>query len=943
MTSRGKGRTSNRMRQCVRRYLLTKSLNRINRTYLQSLVYATLILTALFYPTQAFCSVDDTTIELLSPAVVESDPGDIVTSSFSLFNNSGVQKSFLIETETPPGWQAFIQPGSVELEPGDSRVVFVSFTIPAHTDAGEYRFSLSAVPSGHVAESLTADIIVDVAGFYYLDIRPGGSNKSDAASGDTLQLVFNITNMGNIGGQVEIEARSYPEWQITIDSENPEFDLGPGQKRPVTITVETPENISAVINHRLSITARIIDGDEVGDEVQTSVTTVIYPHQLSGSIYASLDGKTSFQVSIDDDGETSQLFSIGPMSGDLDSTRRLSFELRNILIEGSSSGFFQQRQRQWALYTDENLGSLEVGDISLTSNSPLIERYLSGQGFEAVIDMEQTNLRFFHIRTPGSRPRENSGFQLGRDVGGNLQLGFTAIHEYDIESDYVIEDEKVQSTNFGLSADLKPDGDTEFTSEAAWSCSNLPGSETALRFTGRHGSEDFSVYGEWLRAGAGFRGGWQDREHRRLNLWWAPTDNMGIWSHYNLTWNNIAREPGSESRNIRNNGIGVSWDVEDLGRVRYSHRLIRDWDSILREHDRLTNLDSVSLSKNWGDLSTTFALEHQLNEYRIISGSEKIDSLRFDLNYRLNSVGYLRFSLTQGWVSQDPAGYGNNTRNITFGGQLRLDEDLTTSLNLHRSSGGILGDRTDINGLITLDLTRGHSLNLRFRDFSSNFGSDTEVALEYSLPTSLQLGNFPRKGSVEGRIFIDESPFKGIPNVRVDIGGLMVLTDDSGYFVFPALDPGQYQLRVDVASLGVGMTSMIDLPAIVTVDAGSSAIVDIPVAESVSVGGRVMMNIPEFRGEPETEWPIADLVVELRAENSSVIRLTDSFGQYLFTDLRPGRYELWLREEYLPVDHEILEPVYYELELMPGDTILDLDFTVREIEHEMIIQDFSNQ
>ena len=136
---------------------------------------------------------------------------------------------------------------------------------------------------------------------------------------------------------------------------------------------------------------------------------------------------------------------------------------------------------------------------------------------------------------------------------------------------------------------------------------------------------------------------------------------------------------------------------------------------------------------------------------------------------------------------------------------------------------------------------------------------------------------------------------------------------------------------------------MIDLPAIVTVDAGSTASVEIPVAESVSVGGQIMMNIPETRGEPETEWPIADLVIELRTGDESVIRLTDSFGRFLFTDLKPGKYEVWLCAEYIPDQHEILEPVFYELELMPGDTILDLNFTVMPIEPDMIIQDFSKQ
>ena len=200
-------------------------------------------------------------------------------------------------------WQAFIQPDSVELDPGHSQVVFVSFTIPTHTAAGVYDLSFSAIPSGHDAEPVAVDITVNVAGFHYLDIRQAGGNKSNAASGDVLQLVFDIINMGNTPGQVAIEAKSFPEWPVTINSEDLEFDLEPAQGHQILITVETPGALGTLINHRLSITARIVDVDEDGDEAQTSVTTVIYPNQLSGSIYATLDGETSMQVSIDDDGE----------------------------------------------------------------------------------------------------------------------------------------------------------------------------------------------------------------------------------------------------------------------------------------------------------------------------------------------------------------------------------------------------------------------------------------------------------------------------------------------------------------------------------------------------------------------------------------------------------------------------------------------------------------
>jgi hypothetical protein len=286
---------------------------------------------------------------------------------------------------------------------------------------------------------------------------------------------------------------------------------------------------------------------------------------------------------------------------------------------------------------------------------------------------------------------------------------------------------------------------------------------------------------------------------------------------------------------------------------------------------------------------------------------------------------------TSGTVEEE----ASSTTGISLGGDITLGKDLDMSFSVQRDSGGLQGRRTSANGTLRWEMSSGSTLNLYVRSYTG----DTEVALGFTYPLSIPLTMFPRKGSMTGRVFLAEDPAQGIPNVRVSVGEIEMVTDDGGNFSFPSLDPGEHQLTVDTTSLGVGMTPEAELPLVFLVEAGSKVELEIPVMRSVAIGGQVFLETPGSRGAAPSRQPLAEMVVELQAADGSYYRFTDSYGRFLFADLVPGRYVVILRSDYLPQWHQVLDPASYELELAPGESRRDLEFTVAPIQRDHFLVD----
>ncbi len=898
-------------------------------TYVRALYTLAFLFLMLSWPVPARANVQ---LELLSPPEVDAVLNRMVTISLRVTNDGPDTQPFEISVEVPPEWQYTAMPETLDVGGGEGEVVFVAVNLPAGGDPGNYEIVLSAFPGGVPSEAASVGVLVRVPATMLLDVRAGRSEQPAAYSGDEIEQTFTVTNMGNASTIVTIETESRQEWPLVVDPPDHRLTLDPRKSGTVTVTTSIPEDLIQPVRYRLRVIARPLEPGAEELEWQAGTSTRVIPSHLAGGpIYAMLESDIQTLISLRDDGDVASTIHLGTLELEVSEGRYASLCGVSLPITGGGTGGFGQNVRPWARFKDEELGYIQAGDISIGLASRLVGGYRSGRGGEVLYLNGDGEYRVFYTRGRGSIPVELAGVEVGYGIGEMGVVRLTALRDTELSVPETFEREPESSTILGLLVGYQLSEGAEVTGEIGQS-----GSDNAWRLNGMYKAGNFSTNCEWLRAGTDFRGGWQDTEVRRLNLSWSPLEGVNIRGNYNQSQNNLANNPDEEGRRNRNIAFGATWNIEDVGRLRVSHRIDRSRDVILEEYNRISRLTEYSFSRSWGTFSTTASWQDQTDEDLLTGDRETENTLRFDFTTRLNHDISLKFGYATGRTSGNNGFEAVRTTDLSLGGDIRLSRDLDVSLSIQRSSGGFGGSRTSTNGSLNWEMPSGYTLNLRARSYTGTFGGDTEIALGFTYPLSIPMTMFPRKGSAEGRLFQSDDPTQGIPNVEISVGGMTMVTDDNGFFRFPSLDPGEHQMTLDTPSLGVGLTPEVELPLIFIVEAGSTVELEIPVMRSVAVGGQVFIETPGGRGELPSRRPISGMVIELQSVDGSSYRYTDSFGRFLYTDLAPGNYVVLVRSEWLPQWHEVRDPVSISFELASGESRRDLEFTVvpvvREIE-----------
>ncbi len=793
----------------------------------------------------------------------ETGPGGFVTHVFDIRNTGSEQDTYAITVDVPSGWSVLGVPGEVTLPAGGEQTVFVTLTTPASTLAGEYSITL-VLSSTSTLDQSVAEATVLVEPFTEIEVIP--PEGQSVTPGETLSYAFLVVNRGNAQEKIEVTLSSSRRFGIEADRLN--LELAPQERAEVPVQVSIPIDASP---GRDVLSALATSSIYAGVEDQAVVFTTVLPpppQAVGGTLMAVLPAR--LKVSLDKD----------VMTGAFDS--RLSFSVSGRVLGGYFSSAVSASYPFGPLPLDISSYSLlyrldpvrfSLGNVS-ESLTDLIALSCEGAGFEL----------------------DTGGFDLGLVAGGSAGkpqfAGHAAIGPDAANVGLGYYDERAAAQR---SAMWTATAQARLLEE--WSLRLEAGLGTIDGKIGRgiffNTTLDVPMYffsGDIYSVGTYMPGPLQDEAgialNQRLRL-----EALSIGLSIAHQRDNVIDDPLLPTSISDRLGFNLTATPFEDGPT-LSATTEFEWARYadLYVKDDVSSLLSIGLSQSDGAFPYAFSGESadridrvQSTHHRTWTFSEgvglSIDSFYLFLEATQESVVDVIHDVTLSSVSDvslvfRPEG---TIHEATIRFQNQVDDfDLSASLFVHYSDaldfvldGSIAWDRDDTS------------------DIAFGWGVSMNASFDLPLPFLVT------KGRLAGHIFADangngrfDDGDRAIQGAIVSANQTEVSTDNAGFYRFPPLPPGTYDLGVRQLPPDVRSRGTLEI----TVRPGSRLTVDIPVGPVTLVEGVVFNDDNRDGVMQSAESGLTDVRIRLEGTERSQTVTTDVRGRFAFYDVAPGQY-----------------------------------------------------
>jgi hypothetical protein len=598
-------------------------------------------------------------------------------------------------------------------------------------------------------------------------------------------------------------------------------------------------------------------------------------------------------------------------------------------------GGFRSEERIIVDYLDEDWGRIHLGSGTLGMRGRLLASNISGRGADFIYYLDPGEAHTFYSRSRIRDQGEMYGAEIIRPVAPYTEVAIGALKTSELETGIGIVEPPEDTTSYNVFAEYDRSGEVIISGELAHSDSEIAGSDSAYHFAGRYVGEELSAGMQIGLAGENFIGRWEDIEFYRVNFGYSLTEKFRISSSYSINNNNVDNDPDRARVENERWRFSASYDFDDDTTVRISHLTGDTVDKNLNSRNREDNRTMYELTRNWDEYRLSTIYEQRTIEDKIRELSTDTDRFRIfgAVDVSPSAEVYAEFSTIS---SSTTDGSSTDSASYRAGTTFDINDRSSVFLDVRQQTESELGgESTWVSGSWTQEFPNTSRINLRVQNSSGDFGDETAVALDYSIPIAYEMKMFPLYAAVEGRVFNVEDG-EGLFGVAVSLNKIETMTDETGYFTFPRLLPMEYNLEVDTTTLGAGQTVNIPLPRTIELSAGDITKVSIPIISSVLAMGRVSMEVSERPGAPVTIQPYRGGIIELTGMGQTVYRYTDGAGGFVFGNLRPGIYKVSLPEDTIPEGYTI-EPESYEFEIKAGEMRQDLNFLLKQEERQIII------
>lgn len=849
--------------------------------------------------------------------LLDVEPGSTVTASFTVANRSGRRVAILEEITLPRGWRLIVGESTLELSPGEERLRLVTLHVPMTAPAGSYTLVYEVTGQGQGALHCIDEIEITVLPFGRIEIIERDL-PARVIAGDTLSARVSIVNHGNADTGIQICVASSESYPISVDAS--EFFLGAGESRDVTVSVETDGELARRAAHVLTVEATASDLHAAEAATASTIVQEIIP-RVSGrhDPYHRVPIVLRSVYLGGDDGEAGQLDISGGGRLSERGGHTIGFVLRG--PDTRNASVFGRRD-EYGLVLQGPGHVVRVGD-AVYGLSRLTGQRRDGRGASLELVSGRWEASGSYFGTPTGEPGTEKGIaRLTHHPTDRASVGLGYVKTEP--------DGHVLSVEASHAVARWLDIDAEYAQQVA------PVERRAYWTRVRGGRGRFRYFLERIRADEGFTGRFSDEHHTtgsvslpvfrelRLNSFYRDYENRDVSI---LVASEADETTVSSTTREEARGLGLKTPLWSEVRATADYRDVRRGGrTATTAFDYRTRTTRLAIELARSTVSTVGSLE--LGRLDDVSTGVTSGVTRYALTVSLKPGGGWHLSghfKSALFGSPDPS---NSSDAAGVRAELAIPDWLTLAAGAQWRGFGdgaaIDPNEVTVSGSYRLPSRHRVTAELRRTRFDAGCASQMSLRVGYEIPIEAAVGRRTSTGSLGGAVFDAEDPIHpGIEGVVLTLNGLTAVTDRRGEYLFPSIEPGEYYLTVDPASIGRGRLPATGLPTGFEIFGGGESRFDLGVTRSGSLGGEVLLDRAPT-GRPDglaNAVPIAlpALLVEATSGGEALRQLTDGQGRFSFRRLRPGRWVLTIHADGLPRFHD-LENDTFVVDVLPGTT-----------------------
>ncbi len=836
------------------------------------------------------------TAELLSPAATSVPPGEAVVLSLQARNAGSATLNVSTAVAAPEGWAALVLPESLELAAGAQEIIFFSVNVPNDAPAGGYSISASLSAPGTVRIEHT--VSVQVTAVEGLRLTLTEEPRAMVVAGTEISASFTLSNLGNVAASVTLVAEAGSDWSAAPSPAS--ASLRPGESTQVKVALSPPKELHNLATGRATLkayTVAVTPEAVPAAQGNFSVDVLPGPAALSGiPQYATLAGSLRSSMNWQGDGTPAIQHSLS-LGGPLSPMQNLQFDASAFSLR--SDNVFNDAQRFHLRWDDLRWGWAQAGDQSVSLRSQLLAYNLSGRGVDLGLEAGNQRYHLFYADPQGGYGSRSVGMELERS-GRDGHFAVLALKQERSSTGYDASRPVQQASGLSLQGEYKPAKKLNLSGEAALFDGGQTGADLAYRVTARYSGASLSGGGDYVYAGPDFFGSWSDTEYYQADLSYSPNSKLRLWSNYNKRRSNLNRDPAQRGDDQSRWQMAGSLNIGKHMTLRISHA--RDWrgDRIQLNTDEHTRRMEYELGRRWRTLKLTATWQDEIRSNRQAGDSESALQLRLLGTAEVSRRAQLQFEYAHDRTTRSMGGTEESSMG-RLGGEFKVDRSTDLSLDVRSTWGEAGRNSTWLQGSLTRELAPEREFSLKVQHNTGDFGGETAVSAEYSLPVRLPVKQFPITGAIEGRVSLSHDNTQGVSGVLVRVDQLLLPSDP--FTAAPGAMDAQEAVRIEEDR------------------SAPSAILGLHPHQREAVDERgpraAQYSAPQPTGASYTEnttqrYSIPGLT---KAE-----ALTDEQGRFQITGLLPGEYGLQLDTAILGVGMSAAGAAVQRVEVFAGQT-----------------------